>query len=240
MVLVALLLLGSWSPGEVIDGPANVRDKPNGRKLYSLVDDSVVSAVAKRGYWYEIVFQVLIDDRAAAGSDLVPARATLKNSYGITIGTSFVETAAQRVQRTDNGLLLTLRGWTHEDNIRSDAVVNEALERLLSPAPVELTLERFYPFLSRYDFEEWMSADQFRNYIFYSSALDDPSPGPELLLFFYRGRLSFLLHRNPIHSPRISEQWHVSGLSVSAVDEPAREVRRELEARYLELIRRAD
>jgi hypothetical protein len=156
------------------------------------------------------------------------------------MGTSLADSAPQRVQRTERGLLLTLRGWTHEDNIASDDAVSEALVELLSSTSGELTLDKAYPFLSRYDFEEWMSGDGFQNYIFYSSAMGDPSPGPELLLFFYQGRFSFLLHKKPIHSPHISEQRRVAGVIVSCVDEPARSARQAFEAHCVPLIRQAD
>lgn len=113
--------------GQYINGPANIRDQPNGKRLFTIMD-SVKVALHKPNEsndWYQIELMCYVGADRILDKKVIKASTTLSTVNGDSIG----YTSAQfRLNENFNEMYdkyneldkvyISLRGYTHKSNIR--------------------------------------------------------------------------------------------------------------------------
>lgn len=186
---------------EIIDGPANVRDKPNGKIKYSLLDSIAVEYIEQVNNWYKIGIFCLVDtcDLFVLTNNEYPDMilkkgVQIKDSLNKKIGHTLDSIRGWPYNRKPNTygcLEMILEGYTHEQNIRPNSIVENALDSLLRSG--KNTYEDFSKHIDQFNYYEWsLFLD---SYILYESWFSDPSPGPRIILFFENNKLFAILYR---------------------------------------------
>jgi hypothetical protein len=138
IILLLFLLLSSISYAELIDGPANIREKPEGELLFSLNNDIRVHVESYRENWYRISLQVWIKKADVINEKQIKKDSVLYDSTGVEIGKTLNNvTPNQERKLLYNNFLqrytCELSGYTFKNNVQS-----------ISRAKAQIIVEKFH------------------------------------------------------------------------------------------------
>ncbi len=127
--------------GQYINGPANIRDKPNGNRLFS-VSDSVKIVVDKKqeiNGWHQIELMCYVESDRILDKQFIKASTTLLTINGDSIGHTF---AQFRLDENFNELsdkykelgkiYISLKGYTHKSNLRQEKSNQDLIDSRLT------------------------------------------------------------------------------------------------------------
>tara|TARA_B100000508_G_C11397188_1_gene246389 strand:- start:123 stop:809 length:687 start_codon:yes stop_codon:yes gene_type:complete len=186
------MIISLFSFGEVIDGPANIRDTINGKLLFSLNDGTEVESTEEKNNWHEIGLIVRIPKTHEGWT--IPKDYDLFTLDGTHIGKTISEVDIG-MKQDDNAALIM--GYTFKGNIKDSSKVEVIIENMLNFKNT-LYLADFKNHLSQFDYQD---DDQFswgNTYIYYESWIADPSPGARVRLIFDNKKLIGLIHTREI------------------------------------------
>lgn len=165
--------------GERIDGPANVRDKENGKIILSLYDNILVETSPNKGDWLQIGFFIQIDPIEDSSIKLFPEE-ELKTTNGSFIG--IVKDTMEVWRIYDNVGLI--EGYTHIGNIKENSIPETVLERALKRGG--LTKSTLDKYIESFEFIEYKLNQElnYRQFFIYESYVVDPSPRDRITLLF--------------------------------------------------------
>lgn len=200
LILLILTICGSCaSYAETVDGPANIRSEPNGAVVASIDDGVKLDTDGVQNGWLKVQIPVNVDKSAvsrdfswiAAHTKLFDAEG---NMIGITVSaTKFIwdgDTRSKRLQ----GVIV---GVTAKSNIRPETLLEPEIEKRLKGH--QLSLERDWSqYMVKSGYEPWKSSGDFDAFQANDQQVLDPSPGPRVILFFYRKNLFAIYHVRPI------------------------------------------
>ena len=202
-LFIILFGCGSEEPkkyfeGEFIDGPANIRLKPNGRKIFSLHDSIQVETTPELNGWCEIGAVVKVDNDLiqkelfclAPNSDII-------NPNGDIIGKTY-DTAWFTMDWGDS--LAIINGFTHIQNLKPNSIPERKLEHIIHSGKINpLAVEDFIREFRFEDYESTISKD-IKEVFIYQSPLVDISPVDRITLLLRDEELIGILHTRPIKS----------------------------------------
>ncbi len=183
--LFFLIIPIAFANAEIIDGPANVRDKPNGDIAYSLEDDQYVYAYEPINNWFKITVTAIIRVEDLKNDSLISKDAILydydfQTPKGVT--KSVLNISGYTTETEDENFIeVMLFGYTFKNNIKVSSILEREIERTINNSLFEeLTeLKKKFDFYEHkvgeyivwttYDWEvPWGSAD-FRMMIYFNS-----------------------------------------------------------------------
>lgn len=187
---------------ERIDGPANVRNEPNGRVFLELFNNAKVDASELHDDWFEIVIFAEFKQSDYIGNGfektLIKAGRPIIQD-GDTIG-KFKEDIEIRISIGGVRILGELRGYTHKDNIKKYTIIERAIEEKLTDN--ERSLANWKPFIKKFGLEDRDFA-RIENITFFVNsdgvAEMGPSPGPRVVLIFDEQTLIGFFHSRSIN-----------------------------------------
>jgi hypothetical protein len=100
-----------------IDGPANLRDHPNGRILLSINDGVDVECQEQSGEWYRVRLTVRVSPASMDG-DAIRRGQHLTDLQGRSVGTSRSTVPMTEVKRYWDGVSGRILGYTHRQNLK--------------------------------------------------------------------------------------------------------------------------
>lgn len=177
--------------GERIDGPANIRDKPNGEILFEFFDNALVeiSPKAENG-WYKLLIYADINlqefelDTISKGRFIIVDRDTIgrvKKSHSLSL-----------VGGTDP-YYGRFYGYTHEDNIKPQTVIETVFKKHLSEYGRDISVWK--NFIKTFGFDtNAVNYHAFQTFYNYESTVEDPSPGFRIVLLFEKENLIGFIH----------------------------------------------
>ncbi|ANQ49487.1 hypothetical protein MY04_2113 [Flammeovirga sp. MY04] len=159
---------------EIIDGPANIRDKKNGIVELSLNDGVAVDLGLMKDNWYEI--GIWIDNKGYQG--FIPANEKIY-SKGKWIGTT--KSKIEPMFADEESFYYA--GYTFKDNIKKESLLENQVFTLIAQ---NHTKTEFLPKLKKLGFEEIdvFNHDDFVFYGVYEDFVVDPSPLDRLSIIF--------------------------------------------------------
>lgn len=181
--------------GERIDGPANVRDAINGKVLFTLNDNVLVSCTPLEKDWYSVGLLMEIDAEELDAKKVRKGRKIIID--GQEAGEIKMDMTAP-AWKDDKAAWAELIGYTHKDNIKAATIIENALAEYAEMAGNNRTIEVFENFIQNFELEK---ADQFQGYTIYynyENWIEDPSPMWRIGLVFRKGRLVSILHSRPL------------------------------------------
>ena len=188
---IPVLLKAETIIGERIDGPANIRSKPNGDILFELHDDVLVETSTKldKG-WYQVLVYADIEYEEFEMDSILGGRSIMlgKDTIGKVLKTHYVDTG-----RGENHAYAMLYGYTHEDNIKPETLIENMFQNNLVRKGRDFS--SWISFIKIFNLEKGaIGYEKFESYYNYENSIDDPSPGFRIVLLFEGKILVGLIH----------------------------------------------
>lgn len=180
--------------GERINGPANIRDKPNGEILYELNDDVLVETTKLKDGWYQVLVYSIIDFEDVNVGSIQKDKSIIVEGkkIGKVIKTHDVSTGYNQ-----DYAFASLYGYTDQDNIKSETIIENVFLRNIESQGRKLG--EWKAFIKNFKLER--DAIEYKNlktYYNYENSIDDPSPGFRLVLLFDNDELIGWLHSREV------------------------------------------
>jgi len=177
--------------GERIDGPANIRNKPNGEILFELYDNALVEVTTKpENDWFEILVYADIDYNEYGLDSISKDRLIIVNND--TIGRVMKSHSVSTGQGGDFADAM-LYGFTHKNNIRPETVIETVFKKHLTENGRSLL--DWEEFIKSFELDSGaVGYDQFQTYYNYENSIEDPSPGFRIVLLFEKRQLIGFIH----------------------------------------------
>lgn len=243
--IVGLAFISMSAEAEMIDGPANVRDKLDGRVLFALADNAGIECRKIENDWFDIALPVYVDAKESFADDaktILNKDVKLYDEHGKNIGITLdgLETEPFYDEDITNGRkIVVLKGFTHRRNIRRDSILELNLGAALDKSNA-FALTDFSGHLNAFHYNAWMPRDKFNPYIYFDNPTTSEAPWPRAVMFFYENRLVAVYHDKPIPSDRITPSVKIRGSTMSYVMGVTPEIRKKLAAIYYPMIEVAD
>lgn len=183
--------------GERIDGPANIRDKPNGEVVFELFDGAIVQVadLDEGELWYRMAVWAKIP---SYNGETIPAGAEMFNHKGEKIGT--VKSETYSILDDDNAFYL--EGYTYKNNIQPESLIERALEtHILKYGRGE---KQMRDFTKKFGLDDTAQHQKFSGPFIYENFITDPSPGYRLMLLFESDTLQGFYHSRKIELDNIA------------------------------------
>jgi len=137
IVLAFLLLFTLFAHSQtlIVDGPANVREKPHGRIILTLDDGVSVECSGVASNWlYLRLLTILHKSEFTGEKDVVIAKDKLLiNEAGVKIGKTLDSLKGRIIEAYDSGKFLAMvEGVTHKNNIRESSLIEDDIEKILN------------------------------------------------------------------------------------------------------------
>jgi hypothetical protein len=220
LFIFMIVIISVNSYAELIDGPANFRDKPNGKVIFSLNNNvDVETSQHQKDGWYFAGVWVYLDRTALTyfyqgdvivGETKIRKGAKLYDIKNTEIGVAIEEISIWNCAFYDkktNRYELNIAGYTHPGNIRKDTAIERILENILNS-----TDDLSYNFLIKHIDagcnewpNDWAKNEPFKAVIYPESVIDDLSPSARVALVFNKDQLAVILHQRPIKLQKYRE-----------------------------------
>lgn len=130
LIILLVSMFTSSLAAEYIDGPANLREAPQGKKLISLNHGAQVRVLSFSDDWYFIAFHAAFKKTSMADNSILSKNAILFDVHGNEIGRALDNIKLHEAYLKGNVYATTLKAYTHKDNIVKKEVLNDILENL--------------------------------------------------------------------------------------------------------------
>ncbi len=200
LILLILIVCGfRASYAETVDGPANIRSEPSGAVVASINDGVKLDTSGIQNGWFEVQIPIYVD-KSAVSSDFSKVAAHTKlfdgdgNMIGNTVSAAKFIWDGDTTTKRWQGVIV---GFTAKSNIRPETLLESEIEKRLRGH--RLSLERDWSqYMVKSGYEPWKSYGDFDAFQANDQQVLDPSPGPRVILFFYRKKLFAIYHVRPI------------------------------------------
>lgn len=194
---------------ERIEGPANVRDTVNGKLLYVLNDNAIVSANEVQNNWLQVgVFAQLTKPQM---DSLLIKKESKIYVDGKEVGKAVQDIHLNGAMTTNDGFFGELVGYTSIRNIKPNTIPEIVLSKILNSKATDITLNDLGGFITNFQLS---SSDgllpDIKGFEVDENWIDDPSPLLRLWLVFKNDELIGIFHsrkldligRNSVHVER--------------------------------------
>jgi hypothetical protein len=216
LAIVLLFIFCSCCFAELIDGPANIRDNPNGKVIFSL-DNNVevdVSINIKDG-WNRVGLWVYIDEMNVISKEHKIKKDTiLYDSKNKKIGKLFEEVTWYGIDteydKKNKRLGVFIDGYTYPGNISNDSKIEIIIEKMVDNSK-NLDFKYFEKHIHEFKYykwgENWNKEGHFSGYVYSEPYLDDMIAGSaRIALIFYRNKLAGILHERPMKFSKYKDE----------------------------------
>ena len=235
---------------EIIDGPANIREKPSG-KIVAVLNNGVAVEMLppylSGKSWYSVGLVAYVEKGAFINN---PKKLEVRGQYplydkqGRVIGKT-IETfkigwdIGEEKGRV--GVVIE-HVYAHKDNIRSDSIPESELVNLLDAKGPTILRSELKGFLSKYGFEKWpiVGDKDIEDYFIDESWIYDLSPMPRLQLIFFKNRLVAIIHRNLLISEKYGSRELFREMKFMDIAGMDADVSKRIQKEIIEPLRTAD
>jgi len=235
---------------EIIDGPANIREKPEGRIIAVLNDGAKVDMVPPYIWgksWLSVGFVAYVEKEAFINN---PKKLEVKGNYllydkqGGIIGKTMETFKIGWDIGSENGRvgIVIEDVYTHKGNIRADTIPEYELENLLDTTEAPFLKDNFKSLLNKYNFEKWplIREKDLEDYFIYESGIYDPSPMPRLQLILYKNRLVSVIHRNLLMSIKFKSKELFREMKIMNIEKMDPKLSNKIQEEIIEPLKTAD
>lgn len=141
-IFIYIFLLPNITLGEIIDGPANVREKPRGKVIISLDDSVSVDCGTLQGKWYKVSFNVRLKKKAFIDEFRIKKNTILYDSEGKKIGKTIRDVKTpDRYSEKEGYCYALITAYIYKSNIKRDTD-KEEIESIFHLTKEKITLEQ--------------------------------------------------------------------------------------------------
>lgn len=184
---------------ETVDGPANIRLKPQGAVIASINNGVKLDAHGLKQGWFEVEIPVYVDKQSVSTDfSMLSANTKLFDADGNMIGKTLAATKFIPGQdETNSQLQGVIRGVTAKSNIRPETVLEPEIEKRLNGHRLSLESD-WSQYMEAVGYESSKTYGDFDSFQANDQQALDPSPTPRIILYFYKKKLFALYHVRPI------------------------------------------
>ena len=241
LVLSAVLFDGTFALAARIDGPANVRNSPDGQVIISLNDNVYVDCdcEGKQKDWYLIGITLGLPPINEEEYHL-RADQPIYSQDGKEIGKTIKPLDISGYSLRDGGKIWQITGYTHKKNIRQDSFIQIALDGILSQKGKNLTLDDLRGHIEEYHYEPWIDYQRFKTFIYYDPWMVTDTPADRAILLFYEDQFIAIIHRGYIELSKHPGKKIRSGRKITYFKELDNKIAGEIEEHYGEILETAN
>jgi len=181
--------------GELIDGPANVRDTVNGKILFSLFDEVPVESIDTINMWVQVGLEIDVTPSQYKILHLEKGDTIFLNKR--QVGVVLDNVRLQAGLQTKRGLKGELVGYTSFKNIKKSTIPEYGFERIVTEDPAP-TVDKFTRYFKEMGFES-SNSDHFVGFQLDENWIDDPSPMLRLWVLFNHDKLFGVVHSRKLN-----------------------------------------
>lgn len=239
-LILMFVLVSTWTVyAELIDGPANIRDEPQGQELILLNDGVLVDSSECMDDWHNIGLMIYFDGESHKDGG-VAKNSILHDAQANQIGIALTDLAPSPWLdlKYDEGLdryYFFFHGYTHKDNIKENSTVEDMLLRTLIENQNNLSLAALKQHIDMHEYYRWSSKGDFETYLYYEFTVGLYSKGARLILFFYNGELVAILHNRDIDYT-FEDKTTIRGYNFGYIGNIERTIKEQLEEYYFPVI----
>lgn len=183
--------------GELIDGPANVRDTVNGKILFTLNDSVQIYTLTPENNWYQVGATVQLTNEQAENEE-IPSGVKLFDKNNKEIGITKNKIKPWLVDDYKGLHLGIISGYTYKNNIRAKSLIESILTDSINRYK-DYSLKTFKGFIKKYNFIYMPYFQGFDCYYVFKNTVNDISPGPRIFLFFQNDTLEAIVSSRQMH-----------------------------------------
>jgi hypothetical protein len=175
---------------ERIQGLSNIREKPNGKILFTLYDSTLITCTIAENSWYNIGLEFGITKEENNSG-------VLRQGRKIIIGQKIVGIIVTDIKFEPYSYgedWVQLSGYTYKSNIYEWSIIERNLEQLLKNISLNRNKIEFLNFISNFQLEKDTTAKPYISYHNYENWIDDPSPQYRIVLVFHDNQLIGIAH----------------------------------------------
>lgn len=177
--------------GERVDGPANVRNEPNGDLIFELDDNAVIQIVDTDDEWVKISAHCWMDASQYEAAT-IQSGANLYDQNKRKFGAALASLSPLLMEESEGEGYAYIEGYTHRDNIRPESLIENDLATYI--AKNGRNKSAFETFIGRYKLQAESRHLDYDGYFIYENWITDPSPGYRILLLFKDENLKGIYH----------------------------------------------
>lgn len=191
------IVTDSFINGERIDGPANIRDTSNGKLLFIVNDNVIVTSTEAKDKWLQIgIFADLTQKQMDC---LCLPKGSPIFSEGKKVGQAVENIQLRGAFKSNEGLQGELSGYTSVSNIKRNTIPENAFSDIINLSSKPLTITDFKKFISDFKFIESNNIlTGFNCFQIDENWIDDPSPLLRLWLLFKDDNFYGVVHSRPL------------------------------------------
>ncbi|MDH4163881.1 MAG: hypothetical protein OEW15_14515 [Nitrospirota bacterium] len=215
LLVLTSLFQASYAFAEIVKGPANLREKPEGKILLTLNDGAVIDLLPPyitERTWHPLGLVAYVEKTAFINivkNPQVKADSILYDINGVVVGKTIDQfKVGWDIGEKNSRIGVVIEHvFINTGNIKPDSIPEYELIKFLDrDGPIQKsTLQGF---LNKYKFEKnpRLKDGQIEEYFILESWIEDLSPMPRLLLIFYKNNLVKVIHRNLVTSKKYVSQ----------------------------------
>lgn len=201
--------------GERIDGPANIRDTVNGKLMFTLFDNVLVTATDPVNKWLQVGVVADISQQEMNSNKITAGSVIHIN--GKPAGKANTDIPLYGAFTTNEGKFGELVGFTSEQNIKPATIIENVFTALLKGNKEAVTKKQLDHFLKDFEFQTFDSLCQgCQGYMIYENWIEDPSPLLRLWLIFKENKLIGVFHSRSLDLQDFSAKSVERGFSFTA------------------------
>ncbi len=182
--------------GEKVDGPANVRDKPNGEVVFELYDNAIIQVANDTGDWVRIGIYCSTN-KEQQNNSVMEVNAILYDNNHKAFGKMHKDFIALIMDESSDDGYAYLEGYTHRDNIRPESVIEKDLVSFIGQNGRDKSV--FQTFVDKYQMQRDSAHLDFESFFIYENWITDPSPGYRVSLLFIDSQLQGVMHSREVN-----------------------------------------
>lgn len=193
--------------GERINGPANIRDKPNGKILFSLNDGVIVETTPIHNKWMMVGVELQMTELQKEES-IIRKGDTLFLTSGLMVGEALSD--FETWEYSDSSCFIS--GYCFHENLKPESVPELILAMELSAGNKgRASLEKFIKYFRFIDYD-YSEKENLTTFMIYESILEDPSPRDRIsMLFGTDNNLTAIIHSRDIDLPEYNSYDLIRG-----------------------------
>jgi hypothetical protein len=225
--------------GDRINGPANIRNVPNGRILFTLNDQTLVDCTDQQEGWYQVSVSMQLAPDEPDSVILKKGRKIIANGKVMGEIMEDMQANGMSFQDKDNNTFVQLMGYSYKDNIYPNTIIENAFPAFL--AKTNRTKASLQPFITNFQLQdEAESFKPYTTYYNYENSIDDPSPGFRLMLVFDKDQLIAVVHARALSLNDVTTVETDRGYKISYFKDTPKATQDKFTKMYNEFVDSAD
>jgi hypothetical protein len=212
LLILLLILAATFTEAEIINGPANFRDKPNGKILVSLNNGVEVECGVLKNGWYEVSFSAMITNEQYAVRYSPKKDTRLYNDDHKFIGVTTADIPDDVSNLSATGgteghykwCWIEITGYVYKTNVRQNSIPENVLDSAFKSGKFSFQLDSLKAFMKKEGY--WAQGlikktlPHYEEYCIYESTVEaGPSPHYRIGLIFKNKTLIAIEYSRPLN-----------------------------------------